>query len=236
MMMAPLDDFLDKARRADRLDRISWRNPIATHGQPAIPAMVRWVVDPKLGAFAVRVLEKIAEQPSDRAAVVTALDSIDISMTTAAIARDVTAALDRLGHRGHRTAGSGVATTPADWRGYAAASPLEKRFHDDMLDIFRLAGEATRQLRSDGTYVRGYWATYFLRGVRNHGGLAYAHQLLQADGTTAGFERLTEEGRLDLTMEALVLRSKYRTLFPQHEIQVASSRLARAGYQQRPRA
>ena len=100
-----------------------------------------------------------------------------------------------------------------------------------MLDIFRLAGEATRKRRSDGTFVRGYWASYFLRGVRNHGGLAYAHQLLLADGTTAGFERLAEEGRLDLTMEALVLRKEYRTLFSEHEIQVASSRLARAGYE-----
>ncbi len=79
-----------------------------------------------------------------------------------------------------------------------------------MLAIYRNAGEATRKRRPDGSFERGYWATYFLRAVRNHGGLPYAHQLLLMDGTTDGFARLTEEGRLDLTMEALILKPEYR--------------------------
>ena len=82
-----------------------------------------------------------------------------------------------------------------------------------MLAIFRLAGEATRRPRPDGTFERGYWASYFLRAVRHHGGLAYAHQLLQQEGTTDGFRRLTEEHRLDLTMEAVVLQPEYAELF-----------------------
>jgi hypothetical protein len=100
-----------------------------------------------------------------------------------------------------------------------------------MLDVFRKAGEATRKERADGSVIRGYWASYFLRGVRNHGGVAYAHQLLRAEGTTDGFKRLTEEGRLDLTMEALTLRPEYAQLFTPAERQVAASRLAAAGYQ-----
>lgn len=104
-----------------------------------------------------------------------------------------------------------------------------------MLDIFRLAGEATRKQRSDGTFIRGYWASYFLRGVRNHGGLAYGHILLKAEGTTDGFARLSKEGRLDLTVEALVLRPEYRGLFSEAERQIAGSRLGRAGYQPRNR-
>lgn len=100
-----------------------------------------------------------------------------------------------------------------------------------MLDVFRLAGEATRRTRPDGTIERGYWASYFLRGVRNHGGPEYAHQLLRKEGTTDGFQRLKEEGRLDLTMEALVLRPEYTTLFTDEERRVAAHRLAEAGYQ-----
>ncbi len=100
-----------------------------------------------------------------------------------------------------------------------------------MLDVFRLAGEATRRKRSDGTSERGYWASYFLRGVRNHGGPDYAHQLLRKEGTTDGFQRLKEEGRLDLTMEALVLRPEYAELFSDEERRVAAHRLAEAGYQ-----
>lgn len=99
-----------------------------------------------------------------------------------------------------------------------------------MLDIFRLAGEATRRPRPDGTIARGYWASYFLRGVRNHGGPDYAHQLLRAEGTSDGFQRLTDEGRLDLTVEALVLKPEYAQLFIEPERQTAAHRLARAGY------
>jgi hypothetical protein len=111
---------------------------------------------------------------------------------------------------------------------------LELRFHDDMLEIFRLAGEATRRRRPDGTIQRGYWASYFLRGVRNHGGPAYARQLLRKAGTTEGFQRLKEEGKLALTMEALVLRSEYSTLFSEEERRIAAHRLAEAGYQPPP--
>jgi hypothetical protein len=100
-----------------------------------------------------------------------------------------------------------------------------------MLSIFTLAGEATRRVRADGSMSRGYWASYFLRGVRNHGGPEYARRLLRREGTTDGFQRLREERRLDLTMEALVLRPEYAELFTAEERQVAAHRLAEAGYQ-----
>jgi hypothetical protein len=230
--VADLEELLDAAAKASRQDRITWRNPIAEYGSRAIPIMRDWLTNPELGAFAVRVLEKIAEQPGDRHLVVDALDAVAPAAVSPVVAGDIARVRQHLSGAGsRRTVSIGSGSKPTNWSGYMAATPLEKRFHDAMLDVFRLAGEATRKERSDGTYQRGYWATYFLRGVRNHGGLAYAHQLLQADGTTDGFRRLTEEGRLDLTMEALVLRGEFRPLFSQHEIQVASSRLARAGYQ-----
>jgi hypothetical protein len=227
--MDELDDLLEAAKRASRLDRISWRDPIAAHGQRAIPRMRGWLDDPEFAAFAVRVLEKIGEQAADQPAVIAALESVGPSETSPAVDRDIASALDRLG-RGRVRTGAPTRTAP-QWSGYSAASALEKRFHHAMVDIFTLAGEATRKERPDGTFIRGYWASYFLRGVRNHGGVAYAHQLLQATGTTAGFERLKEENRLDLTMEALVLRPEFDLLFSAHERQIAASRLARAGYQ-----
>jgi hypothetical protein len=118
----------------------------------------------------------------------------------------------------------------AEWPGSRSVSAIELRFHDDMLDIFRLAGEATRRRRPDGTFARGYWASYFLRGVRNHGGPEYARQLLRKTGTSEGFQRLSDEGRLDLTAEALVLRSAYLTMFTEDERRIAADRLAEAGY------
>lgn len=226
-----LGKLLDTARQASRADRISWRDPIAEHGSRAIPEMRRWIGDPELGAFAVRVLEKVAERPADRHAATAALRSSDTAADTP-VGRDVAEALARLGHRQSTTTRStGGRVQPKQWSGYETAPPLEQRFHDAMLDVFRLAGEATRKQRPDGTFIRGYWASYFLRAVRNHGGLTYAHQLLQVEGTTDGFARLTEEGLLELTMEFLVLRPEYASLFSAHERQVAASRLARAGYQ-----
>ena len=227
--MADLDQLLDAARTAGRERRIEYRDAIAEHGASATRAMRVWLLDPELGAFAVRVLERIAQRPDGRPAAIQALTSIDPSATSEIVARDALDALGRLGHRasGHRGK-SDIAQM--DWTGYASASPVEQRFHDDMVGIFHRAGEATRKERPDGSVIRGYWASYFLRGVRNHGGVAYAHQLLRAEGTTDGFKRLTEEGRLDLTMEALVLRQEYATLFSDQERQVAASRLAKAGY------
>jgi hypothetical protein len=225
-----LDKLLAAARSAGRERRIEYRDAIAEHGARAARAIREWLPDPELGAFAVRVLEKIAQRPDDRPAAINALKSIDASATSEIVARDASDALGRLGHRESGYRGKPSKAQMA-WSGYASASSLEQRFHDDMVGIFQRAGEATRKERPDGSVVRGYWASYFLRGVRNHGGVAYAHQLLRADGTTDGFKRLTEEGRLDLTMEALVLRPEYAALFSETERQVAASRLARAGYE-----
>lgn len=229
-----LDQLLAAASAADPGVRIEFRDPIARYGAPAVPRLRAWLADPRLSAFAVRTLEKIAVDPANRPAVVEAFRWLDSRAVSEAVVRDVADALTRMTGNAPR---SGGLRTPARrepveaWPGSRAVSRLELRFHDAMLDVFRLAGEATRRTRSDGTTARGYWASYFLRGVRNHGGPAYAHQLLRKEGTTDGFQRLKEEGRLDLTMEALVLRAEYAELFSDEERRVAAHRLAEAGYQ-----
>jgi hypothetical protein len=50
------------------------------------------------------------------------------------------------------------------------------------------------------------------------------------EGTTEGFQRLKIEGRLDLTVEVLVLRPEYLGLFNEDERSVAAHRLAEAGH------
>lgn len=229
-----LDQLLEAASAADPSERIQFRDPIAAHGASAIPQLRRWLVDARLSAFAVRTLEKIAADPPNRRAVLDALRSVDARAVSEWTRRDVADAVARItgdAPRSGRAGGPARRQPVEQWPGSRVVSPLELRFHDDMLDVFRLAGEATRRTRPDGTIERGYWASYFLRGVRNHGGPEYAHQLLRKEGTTDGFQRLKEEGRLDLTMEALVLRSEYTTLFTDEERRVAAHRLAEAGYE-----
>jgi hypothetical protein len=100
-----------------------------------------------------------------------------------------------------------------------APSIVEVRFHQAMLDVFELAGRET-----------GYWANYFLRSVRIEGGLATARKLLWKSGTSKGFERLKAEGRLDLSMEAVMLKPEFRELFSETELARASDRLLAHGY------
>jgi hypothetical protein len=228
-----LDKLLDAARAVGPGERIEFRDPIAAHGAPAIPLLRVWLTDPRLSAFAVRTLEKIGTEEAFHRAVLEALASVNPSTVPDSVARDVSEALFRLRRKtSHVATGNKKAprTATEQWPGPRAVSALELRFHDDMLDIFRLAGEATRRPRPDGTTQRGYWASYFLRGVRNHGGPDYARQLLRAAGTSAGFQRLTDEGRLDLTVEALVLRPEYGPLFKDEDRRIAAHRLAEAGY------
>lgn len=229
-----LDELLEAAGAADPGIRIEFRDPIAAHGARAIPRLREWLVDPRLSAFAVRTLERVAGDPENRRAVIEAFASLDSQAVSESAGRDVADALARMKATVPRSPGGRKSVSRAsveEWPGSRVVSELDLRFHDDMFDVFRLAGEATRRPRGDGTTARGYWASYFLRGVRNHGGPYYAHQLLRREGTTEGFQRLKQEGRLDLTMEALVLRPEYTELFADEERRIAAHRLAEAGYQ-----
>ncbi len=232
--MSDLDRLLKVVRDAPPAVRIEYRDQVAVHGARAVPSLRSWLSDPRLGAFATRTLEKIAAEPADRPAVLAALESVNRQVIPQVLTRDIGEAIARLRGAPRRTGTHSTARQDAaveHWAGARAVSALELRFHDDMLDIFRLAGEATRRRRADGTVARGYWASYFLRGVRNHGGPEYARQLLRKAGTTPGFQRLKEEGHLDLTMEALVLKPEYASLFSDEERAVAARRLTLAGYQ-----
>ena len=223
-----LEAELVEARKASPSERIQFRDGIAQHGSQAIPAMTDWLGDVQLGAFAVRVLTQIAQEPRNRRAVLDALASVETEMLSEPVARDVSDAIRRIAGpppKGATGSGGKKRTQGEQWPGSRPVTGLDLRFHGAMLDVFRLAGEATRQRRPDGTIARGYWANYFLRGVRAHGGPDYARQLLRATGTSTGFQRLKDEGRLDLTVEALVLQPEYSGLFADVELATAARRI-----------
>ena len=95
---------------------------------------------------------------------------------------------------------------------------VKAQFHQEMLNIYKEAA------------AFGYRPTYFLRMVNEQGGLVAARQLL-TDGTVSdGFVRLWQEGRLDLSVEAVVLDPQWRDLFTSDELAVAQRRLDDAGY------
>jgi hypothetical protein len=98
------------------------------------------------------------------------------------------------------------------------AHPLEAPFQAAMMDIYRRAKNEAR-----------YNATRFLRMVGENGGYETALHLLRASETSDGFAALWERGRLDLTVEALVLQDRWRDLFSEEELAVAGRRLQELG-------
>ena len=76
----------------------------------------------------------------------------------------------------------------------------------------------------------GYNAVRFLQLVSEKGGLAAAKQLINKPGGTDGFTTLWEHHRLDLSVEAHVLKSEYAELFTEEEKNICRNRLKEFGY------
>ena len=98
------------------------------------------------------------------------------------------------------------------------ARSLEAEFHRAMLNIYDDAAEL------------GYRPTYFLRMVREHGGVEAARRLLRTHEVQDGLTTLWELGRLDISMEALVVQERWQPLFSDAERQAARDRLKEYGY------
>lgn len=96
---------------------------------------------------------------------------------------------------------------------------MERQFDEAMFSIYRKA-----------FYEWGYNATRFLQMLREHGGLDTAKILLYTPGFQYGFEKLWELGRLDLAVEALILKSPWNKFFTNEKKEIARKRLEDCGY------
>jgi len=99
---------------------------------------------------------------------------------------------------------------------------LEEEFQREMIKLYELA-------KSECNYN----ATYFLRMVRNRGGVETARHLVLYSGLAKGLKALARCGRIDLTVEALVLREPWTKLFSKDVISTAKIKirtLERLGY------
>jgi hypothetical protein len=105
-MTKELDRLLEAARTAGPMDRIGYRDRIAAEGEAAVPALADWLRQPGLGAFAVRVLTRIGQEPSSLAAVGKALAGAQTVAPTEGVRGDIADALVELGLARPRRAGA----------------------------------------------------------------------------------------------------------------------------------
>ena len=91
-----------------------------------------------------------------------------------------------------------------------------------MEEKFIAAWTAARQ-KADALGVR-------MRPVANADALKTAHRALSGSRLSDGFNALQGKGRLDLSLEALVVDKRFTTLFTDEEANEALMRLLEAGY------
>jgi 5-methylcytosine-specific restriction enzyme A len=96
---------------------------------------------------------------------------------------------------------------------------IEIQFHKDMLGIYERAKKI------------GYNASRFKQMVANQGGYAVAKKFIQSNTPSEGFISLWELGSMDLTVEALILKDVYSTLFSLEERRIVADRLKEYGYE-----
>jgi len=97
---------------------------------------------------------------------------------------------------------------------------LEEQLTAALIDGYQRAGKEV-----------GYWGRRFLQAVRRNGGLATARRMMapRNAGQRAGLDALLDAGRPDLTLEAIILQPKFRALFTDAELSVATERLGEYG-------
>ena len=72
---------------------------------------------------------------------------------------------------------------------------------------------------------------FLLQAMRRHGGAFAAKQLLGIPADRAGLVQLCKQGRLDMSVEALMLQERWKPLFSVCELYLARQRLNDLGYE-----
>ncbi|MGV3554227.1 MAG: hypothetical protein ACO1OD_03120 [Croceibacterium sp.] len=100
---------------------------------------------------------------------------------------------------------------------------LETQFTAAMFDVYRRAKDEA-----------GYNATIFLQMLTKDGGVRTAKALINTTKPSDGYTALYLRGRLDLTVEALVIEDeRWHRLFTEDELKQARRRLKDYQYQRR---
>lgn len=92
-------------------------------------------------------------------------------------------------------------------------SALERQFQAAMFEIYETASEFK------------YYPHNFRTMVMERGGLETAKYLIKAPGISYGFTKLWSKERMDVTVECLILDSRWDDLFTEEERSITRRRL-----------
>jgi hypothetical protein len=96
---------------------------------------------------------------------------------------------------------------------------LEQQFEKELLRLYELA-----------KVICNYNATRFLKMIYELGGITTATHLVLSPDFSQGLTAMWECGRLDLTVEATVLKEPWRQLFNEDVLSAAQAKLQSLGY------
>lgn len=95
----------------------------------------------------------------------------------------------------------------------------KQNFHEEMLKLFKRTAKEVK-----------YKATRRLDLINKYGGYEAAIKILPTDSNTFDFTLLWEQERLDLSIEALVVKQRYAELFPEDVVAFCQKRLDEYNY------
>lgn len=96
---------------------------------------------------------------------------------------------------------------------------LEKKFDEDLIKKCEIAQKEY-----------GYNPTKFLQTVAKFGGVKTAKEIIRKGRISDGFDKLQQANRIDLTMEATIIDTKYGELFTDDEVNSCYDLLCEYGY------
>ncbi|MDF2546100.1 MAG: hypothetical protein K0R93_998 [Anaerosolibacter sp.] len=99
------------------------------------------------------------------------------------------------------------------------------------MDLVKDFDKAMKNIYLEAKRDCGYNAARFLQMLSEKGGLETARTLILKDVVSEGFVQLQMCGRLDLTVEAHVIRKEFRELFTEEEIGICFERLRAYDYE-----
>ncbi|MEA5057115.1 MAG: hypothetical protein VB047_06110 [Anaerotignum propionicum] len=99
-----------------------------------------------------------------------------------------------------------------------------------MTDIEKIFSEEWMKKAEQAKGLEGYNSAKLIKEIQQYGGVSVARRALSRNGCSDNFEILKKSKRLDLSMEALIVKGEYGSLFEDDEVNQCFALLCECDY------